>query len=239
MTSDSPTKASSGDARLRLTDLARSAGMSVQQVRNYVELGLLPPVERGANGYRVFTARHATALAVARTLIGGYGWQTALTVLSAVHRGDRAAALAAVDQSHARLHSERAQVRTVLEALDGELPRHLRTQRPLRIGDAAAAAGVRPSALRLWERLGLLSPGRERGTGYRVYDQTQLTRARVIVMLRQSRYSLPAVAEVMAAMRAGDPARTRTALASRQRELDDTSVRRARATAALYGYLET
>jgi hypothetical protein len=42
----------------------------------------------------------------------------------------------------------------------------------------------------------------------------------------------------MDAMLAGDPARTRAALASREQELDRASVRRMRATTALYGYLE-
>lgn len=231
-------KVSTGGERLRITDLSRANGLSVQQIRNYVELGLLPPVERRPNGYRVFTTGHAEALTTARTLIAGYGWQTAQTVLRAVHHNDVPAALAVVDHSHAALDHERIQVAAMLEALGGELPPRLRIHRPLHIGDAAAAVGVRPSALRVWERRGLLSPGRDRATGYRVYDQTQLTRARVITMLRRSRYSVAAVHEVMAAMVAGDPARTRTALTSRQRDLDRASVLRVRATAALYRYLE-
>lgn len=231
------TKPSNGGQRFRLAGLARATGLSAQQIRNYVDLGLLPPVERAANGYRIFTSRHAEALIAARTLIAGYGWQTALAVLRAVHHDDPATALALVDHSHAQLDQERVEVQTMLDAFAGELPERLRIHHPLRIGDAAAAVGVRPSALRLWERSGLLSPGRERGTGYRSYDQTQLIRARVIVMLRRSRYSLTAVHDVLAAMIAGDPARTRTALASRQQELNRASIHRTRATAALYQYL--
>lgn len=237
VTSDADAKVSIGRERLRIADLARGAGLSVQQIRNYVALGFLPPVERAPNGYRIFTARHAEALTVARTLIAGYGWQTALAVLRAVHNDEPATALAVVDRSHAELDHERTQVTTMLEALDGELPKRFRIHRPLRIADAAAAVGVRPSALRVWERRRLLSPDRDRATGYRFYDQTQLTRARVIAMLRRSRYSLAAVEDVMAAMLAGDPARTRTALASRQLELNHASIQRARATAALYHYL--
>lgn len=239
MTSAVTEKGSNAVGRLRITELARAGGLSVQQIRNYVELGLLPPAERAANGYRIFTAAHAEALRTARTLMAGYGWQTALTVLRAVHAGDLPTALATVDRSHAALAEERTQVAAMLEAFDGELPPRLRVQRPLHIGDAAAAAGVRPSTLRLWERRGLLSPGRERGTSYRVYDQTQLIRARIITMLRRSRYSVAAVHEVMAAMIAGDPARTRTALTARQCELDQASLHRLRATAALHNYLES
>lgn len=237
MASDIREEPFTGHSRFRITELARGAGLSVQQIRNYVALGVLPPADRAPNGYRIFTAHHAEALATARTVIAGHGWETAVAMMRAVHEGDPATALAMVDRSHADLDRERTQVTAMLEALDGDLPARLRVQHPLRVGDAAAAVGVRPSTLRLWEGHGLLNPGRERGTKYRLYDQDQVVRARIITMLRRSGYPLPAVGEVVSAMRAGDPARTRTALMSRQRELNETSVRRARATAALYVYL--
>jgi DNA-binding transcriptional MerR regulator len=232
-------KASNGGPRLRITELARAAGLSVQQIRNYVTLGVLPEADRAPNGYRIFTTRHSDALTTARTLIDGHGWQTTVAILRTVHHdGDPAAALAHVDHSHAELDRERVHVRSMLRALDGELPRRFHIDRPLHIADAAAAAGARPSALRLWERRGLLAPTRERGTGYRTYDQTQLTRARLIVLLRRAGYPVAAVGEVIAAMVAGDPARTRTALTSRLRELGRASIRRAHATAVLFGYLQ-
>jgi DNA-binding transcriptional MerR regulator len=232
-------KPSIGGDRIRITDLARSAGLSVQQIRNYVDLGVLPPAGRAANGYRVFTARHGAALATARALIAGHGWPAAVAMLHAVHHGDPEAALALVDSSHADLDRERVHVRSMLEALDGDLPERLRVPRPVRIADAAAKVRARPTALRVWERRGMLAPARDRSTGYRLYDQTQLMRAAVIALLRRHGYSLPAVEEVISAMVAGDPARTRTALASRQRDLNRASVARAKATGALYAYLES
>ncbi|MEK8105925.1 MerR family DNA-binding transcriptional regulator [Micromonospora sp. M12] len=57
--------------RLRAVDLAATVGISVQQVRNYVELGVLPPTRRTASGYRIFTTEHARALGVARRLAEG------------------------------------------------------------------------------------------------------------------------------------------------------------------------
>src|SRR3954468_11845441 len=85
-----PTKPSNGGARVRAVDLARAAGLSVQQIRNYVDAGLLPPASRAANGYRIFTARHAAALTVARLVIDGYGWDRAAGVMRAVHHGEPA-----------------------------------------------------------------------------------------------------------------------------------------------------
>lgn len=239
MAGEPTAKASIGGDRIRITELARSAGLSVQQIRNYVDLGVLPPAARSANGYRVFTARHGAALATARALIAGHGWPVAVAMLRAVHDDDPDTALALVDRSHGELDRERVHVRSMLEALDGDLPARLRINRPVRIADAAAAIGARPSALRLWERRGLLSPGRDRATGYRMYDQAQLMRAAVVALLRRHGYPLAAVREVMAAMVAGDPARTRDALASRQRDLNRASAARARGTAALYGYMQS
>ncbi|NUT49982.1 MAG: MerR family DNA-binding transcriptional regulator, partial [Saccharothrix sp.] len=43
---------------LRPVDLARAAGISTQQVRNYLDAGVLPPAGRSPAGYRVFDARH-------------------------------------------------------------------------------------------------------------------------------------------------------------------------------------
>ncbi|HKS49906.1 MAG TPA: MerR family DNA-binding transcriptional regulator [Amycolatopsis sp.] len=56
---------------MRTVDLARRAGISTQQVRNYVDAGFLPPVERTASGYRAFTDRHAEAIIVARRVAAG------------------------------------------------------------------------------------------------------------------------------------------------------------------------
>ncbi len=92
--------------------------------------------------------------------------------------------------------------------------------------------------LRVWERLGLLSPERDPATGYRSYDQAQLIRARVIALLRASGWSVAAAKDVMDAMRDGDPARTRTALRSRLAELDRLSWKRMRATATLFNYVQ-
>lgn len=105
-------------AKLRITDLARMAGVSVQQVRNYVELGVLPPVERTASGYRVFTEVHAEALLIVRQLAEGHGWERTRTIMRAVHAGDLGTVLATVDASHGELDRERSDIARVLGAFD-------------------------------------------------------------------------------------------------------------------------
>ncbi|SES42176.1 MerR family transcriptional regulator [Actinokineospora terrae] len=53
----------------------------------------------------------------------------------------------------------------------------------MRIGDAAAAAGTTPRALRLYEERGLLPPPNRSHTGQRRYTQRDVDRVRIIRQL--------------------------------------------------------
>nr|WP_240942763.1 MerR family DNA-binding transcriptional regulator [Planosporangium thailandense] len=88
--------------------MAQAAGISVQQVRNYVELGILPPTARTASGYRIFTDDHAAALTVARRLADGHGWTRTRQIMRAVHDGDLDTVLAVLDASHAEAGRDRS-----------------------------------------------------------------------------------------------------------------------------------
>ncbi|MBQ0851684.1 MerR family transcriptional regulator [Streptomyces sp. BH-SS-21] len=227
--------------RLRAVDLARAAGISTQQVRNYVETGLLPPVERTDSGYRVFTDVHADALTAARALAAGHGWPTAGAVMRAVHGDDLETALAVLDASHAELHRERGELAEVLGVLDTlvTLDTPAADRGGLRIGEVADAIGVRTPVLRLWEARGLLRPTRERSTGYRTYSASEARLARIVALLRRGEHPFSAIAPVLAALRTGgSPERVRAELAGRERELLRRSLTRLRGSAALDAYLE-
>lgn len=58
---------------LRPVDLARVAGISTQQVRNYEHDGVLPPAPRTTSGYRSYSNRHRDALLAYRALATGHG----------------------------------------------------------------------------------------------------------------------------------------------------------------------
>lgn len=62
-----------------------------------------------------------------------------------------------------------------------------------RIAKAAQATGATPRALRYYEEIGLLSPDRPSGQA-RVYDATELQRARDIVQLRRLGFSVDEIA---------------------------------------------
>ncbi|WP_070016104.1 MerR family DNA-binding transcriptional regulator [Streptomyces nanshensis] len=277
-------EAARATARLRPVDLARAAGISAQQVRNYEASGVLPPALRTDSGYRVFTERHRRALLAYRALVRGLGPGAAQSVMLALHGRDRdgddsgtsaaydghreheaydghdahnsraapgrsassppvtddgvARALALVDEGHASLHEQRralhetAQALQLLAAQDPEASRAPRSD--LLIGEVAARLGVRASALRVWEEAGLLTPRRDPETGYRRYGARELRDARLVDMLRRSRYPLPRVVEILDGLRrSGSTDELRAAVAQRRAELD----RRARALLEAAGLL--
>jgi DNA-binding transcriptional MerR regulator len=72
--------------------------------------------------------------------------------------------------------------------------------RLLSIGAFARRSRLSPKALRLYERLGILTPARvDSENGYRRYREDQLVTARLIAMLRRLDMPLAQVAEVVAA----------------------------------------
>ncbi|MGI5347854.1 MerR family transcriptional regulator [Streptomyces sp. CA-250714] len=227
---------------LRSVDLARAAGISTQQVRNYEEAGILPPADRTASGYRVFTSRHRAALLTYRALVKGYGTGPAQRMLHALHAGDIPAVLALVNESHAALHEQRRSLQAASEALTAVAERAPEEAAPsrsvLRIGELAHQLGLRPSALRVWESAGLLAPRREPVTGYRRFGPADIRDARLIALLRQSRYPLLQIRAVLDGLRqSGSTAELRAALARREEELTARTTAMLEGSGLLHAYL--
>lgn len=228
---------------LRPIDLARLAGISTQQVRNYLEVGILPPAGRSPSGYRQFDDGHARALVTYRALAKGFGGQVAADVMRAVYADDVPQALTLIDAAHAMVHGQRLSLRSIGEALEAtaaglvELPLDLPAGQ-LRIGEAAKYLGVRPSALRVWESAGLLSPGRDRGTRYRQFDAEDLRYGQMVHMLRQGRYPLEQIKTILDGLRqAGSSDALRAAIERRQEVLIQLGRAMLAGSAALQRYL--
>ncbi|WP_436888894.1 MerR family transcriptional regulator [Nocardiopsis dassonvillei] len=233
------------ERELRPVDLARAVGVSAQTVRDCEASGVLPPARRTASGQRRFTGRHLAALVAYRALAAGMGVAAAGQVLRTLHTRGEDAALELVEEAFARAHRERGAVREAARALSAvaraagpverEAPAVLSgvgargRGEPLRIGRVARLVGVRASALRVWERAGLVRPVRDPRTGYRVYGPGQVREARVVAELRRGGYGLEQIAPVMEELRASGGGRALEG-ALRRREQDVAA--RARALAA-------
>ncbi|MET8869558.1 TioE family transcriptional regulator [Nonomuraea sp. NPDC004580] len=188
--------------RLRPVDLARRHGLSTQAVRNYEDAGILPPAARTESGYRAYTERHAQALAAFIALIPAHGHRTATAIMQAANRGETDAALKLIDESHAQLLDDRRTLQAVEEALRALAPAKPVESGVTFIGPLARKLGIRPATLRKWERAGLVQPGRDPRTGYRVYTGADVRDARLAHQLRRGGYLLEQIAPLIAQVRA-------------------------------------
>lgn len=68
--------------------------------------------------------------------------------------------------------------------------------RYLSIGELAIRAGVRPSALRYWERRGLL-PGAHRERGRRIWPATTARRVALIKMAQRAGFTLAEIVQLL------------------------------------------
>ncbi|GCE15688.1 MerR family transcriptional regulator [Tengunoibacter tsumagoiensis] len=213
---------------LRTHDLAQAVKISVQQVRNYEASGLIPQAARSPSGYRLYTQRHLAALQTVKSMIHGYGWPRTSAIMQALHRGDLSAALTTINERHAELASKRLQIEQTLSALrtltDPSTPLHSASYpERFRIGEAARQVGVRVSALHFWEQQGLLHPLRDQSSHYRLYDELQMHRLRVVVLLREAGYTFDIIQPVLDELSAGRPEKAIVAVEKKREELTRTS----------------
>jgi len=229
---------------LRPIDLACAIGLSVQTVHNYEDLGFIPQSERNAKGYRLYTTRHLQAIRVARIVIAGHGWQRARGIMSCVHKGEITPVLAIIDEHSAKIHADRREVEQTLEILRTASTSlailtkgSSKQSKELRVGEAAKLVGVRVSAVRFWEEQELISPKRDRESKYRVYDDEQLRRLQIVVLLRKSGYNFDAIRVVLEQLATGTPEQVLAAAEHRLRDLAEVSRRAVEATATLWQYV--
>lgn len=228
----------------RPADLARPHGISAQAVRNYERDGFIPPAERTASGYRIYTEVHAAALRAYLALVAAYGYATAGQIMTAVHTDQVDEMLLAVAQGHQQLLRDRetlASVRKAVTHLTNEdaAPAASASSRhsPRTIGELAHQLQLTPATLRNWEEAGILAPARDRA-GYRVFESSDIRDAELAHLLRRGGYPLEQIAEVVQQIRsAGGTAALASALEDWQHKLTARGLAMLTAAARLGDYL--
>ncbi|CCH29107.1 MerR family transcriptional regulator [Actinosynnema sp. NPDC047251] len=222
---------------MRPIDLARRHGLSTQAVRNYEDAGVLPLAARTASGYRVYSERHALALAAFVALVPGHGHAHATAIMVAATTGRVDDALDLVDRGHAGLVAARAIVDSVETTLR-DITVQPWTGPPVPIGPLAHQLGLRPATLRRWEADGLLGPRRDR-QGHRLYAAEDVRDAHLVGQLRRAGHLIADIRLLLDELRdTSDPAQVTRALADRRRALNARSRAMLAGSAALDRYLD-
>lgn len=195
----------------RTSEVAAIAGVHPNTVRLYEECRLIPPVERRANGYRLFTDWHVEQLLLARTALrveilqNGLRRQ-AVAILKLAAAGDFDGAISAVRSYRANLDEEQTNARKALLAV-----RQIRESaaesgtRVVYFSRKACAfdLGIRLDQLRNWERNGLLPDTSIDGMRRR-YTERDVDFLCVIRSLRCAGFSHASILRMLTALSA-DP----------------------------------
>ncbi|MGW5520497.1 MerR family transcriptional regulator [Nocardia africana] len=193
-------------------------------MRNLERDGVLPAVERGPSGYRTYRAVHVLSARAYRLLAAAVGPAEARVVLREAHSGQQLPAL--LDAAHASLDARRRELRLAKRAagaIAGEPIGDARPADSMTVSELAEALGVRASTLRHWDAEGVVVPGRAGARGARLYAPEDVRDARIAHQLRLAGYRIPALRDLLSALRAFRGGDVSAALAAREVELDTRS----------------
>ena len=163
---------------------------------------MLAPIARTANGYRSFSERDLAQMRIARLAVGGpYVVPKTLAVEAARHAAldDLETACELAGRFGSLVATEERRALRAAEALDRWAARRASAGREPRMAISAAAerVGASTTALRDWERNGLIAVRRDPRNGYRTYTRADVDRLRVIRALLRARYSAMSILRMM------------------------------------------
>lgn len=193
----------------RTKEIAVLGGVHPNTVRFYEEMGLLPPVERKPNGYRVFTDRHLRQIRLIRTalrseILAAGLREMVFSLLKSAARED-GTALHKARQYRQEILAEKTRAEeavTIIAAMLHAPPQDDSTAVPQTRREMAAQLGITPDVLRDWERNGLADIPRD-ANGRRLYGTRQVQRLKVIRTLRNANYSQMAILRMLTQLEAG------------------------------------
>ena len=166
------------------SDVAKIIGIHPNTVRLYEEWGLLPPVERKPNGYRIFTDFHIEQLRLARlafqieVLQNGLRKKIVLMVKTAATK-DFDTALSLTEEYRIQLRQERANAEEAIciakQLLCGVTEENTHFLKRKEVSDYL---DISMDTLRNWEMNGLLAVKRKQN-GYRVYTDEDIKQLKI------------------------------------------------------------
>jgi len=192
----------------KTSEIAKAAGVHPNTVRLYEDLGLLQPVPRADNGYRLYTLAHLEQMRLARTalrcgFVEGNIRKRAISIIKTAAKGNLKLAIEEAYDYLAQIKNEQSKADEALIILQkwmNEKNEPSAADVFLGRGDTSRLLGVSIDALRNWERNGLLDVPRNSKNGYCVYGQKEIDRAKVIRTLRAANYSMMAILRMLKAI---------------------------------------
>lgn len=185
---------------VRPIDIARSLHISTSALRHYEAGGIIPPVERGDNGYRIYTDIHVAYFKCIHEMSPGFGMGITSDVMKKLIAYQIDDALWIVNDAQARLQSDKMLAEKTIRVLDTKSLDNVdaRGRRKwMSIGEVSRETAVPATAIRHWEKRGLINVSRDPDNGYRLFSPTQIRQILIIGTLRTAVWSLDTIKQVI------------------------------------------
>ncbi|WP_438350613.1 MerR family transcriptional regulator [Paenibacillus sp. FA6] len=184
-------------------EIARELGISTSALRHYESWGVVPTPARATNGYRLYTDLHLAYFRCLRAMFPGFGVAITCDVLRHIQNGDMDIAFWLINKEQSNLQQEKVVADQTLELLQHTgmpLFPNKKMNNDMTIGEVAQITDVQESAIRHWEKEGLLSPGRNPENGYRIFTPLHIRQILLIRTLRRTVYFLENMKEIVQAV---------------------------------------
>lgn len=183
-------------------EVADIAGIHVNTVRFYEDVGFITKPDRKQNGYRVFTELHIDECSLIKLAMRAEVLQNglrdkAVEIVMLAAKLEYDDAICAVIDYQCMLKKEIDNAKVAINSVESILSESIvEKSAMLKRKEAAQALGVTSETVRTWERSGLIKVKRT-ANGYRVYNGTDMERLNIIRTLRCANYSLAAILRLL------------------------------------------
>lgn len=199
---------------IRPVDIARKLGISTTTLRKYEEFGLVPPVPRSTAGYRTYTREHMAYFVCVREMLPAFTTGEIVKIFKCVMAKEIDTALWIANKAQADLHGEKIIAGKIVKnlLLKNESQHSLRCGN-LTIHDISRETGVPATAIRYWDKVGLISAGRITENNYRIFETDHVKQVLAICALKFSarvfrqRHSIAKIREEMRTFNYNDKTR--------------------------------
>lgn len=222
--------------------IAEQLEISTTTLRRYEDQGLIPEVPRTRGSHRSYLLVHLHAFSAIRALLKGYDIPVVYEAMRSIRRGETERALWLLNRQQYRLQAEKDRVEDVLKMIQGtDFPKRKDTGHTeyRTIREIADIAGVNPSAIRHWEKEGLLQSRRNPENGYRIFTAADLRRVLVISSLRKTVYYIENMKELLDTLDTGSYAQIERSFHLALHHLNLQLMAQYKGVAALMTYIQS
>jgi DNA-binding transcriptional MerR regulator len=181
-------------------EIAQALNVSTSTLRHYESWGIVPTPKRTKKGYRIYTEIHFAYFRFIRTMYPTFNMRFISKVLNYVQDKDIDQAFWLITEAQTNLNQQKKVAEETFKMLNSSellTINSVKWKDKMTIGQIAEEVNVASSAIRHWEKKGLIDPIRSSKNGYHLYTSAHLRQILLIRTLRNTSYLLETIKNII------------------------------------------